>query len=309
MIAPPVPSKLNNARPLTRIDAVGALLECMRPAQWIKNGFVCAPLLFSGNLHSIHLALQACSAAVIFCLCASGTYLWNDSLDWKSDLVHPEKRHRPIPSGRLNPLVAAIFGSILLLSSVLWSLALGSQNAALLGGYVVLNILYTTRLKHVAILDLMCIAAGFVIRVLAGSYAIHVQASHWLLMCTFLLALFLGITKRRQEIVSLGDQATSHRRVLLQYNLPWLEQAATISSGTAIVAYALYTVSPETQARFGTDRLIYTLPFVIYGILRYLQLVHASTRTGNPTTALLTDKHLLGCVAGWVLTCIAVIYL
>jgi 4-hydroxybenzoate polyprenyltransferase len=200
-------------------------------------------------------------------------------------------------------------GSILLLLGLLGSLALGRANAVLMGAYVVMNFLYSMKLKHVAILDLMCIAMGFVLRVMAGSAAIHVEASHWLLMCTFLLALFLAIAKRRQEIVSLGTDAKSHRRVLLQYNVPWLEQAATLTAGTTLVSYALYTVSPETQARFGTDHLIYTLPFVIYGILRYLQLIHASNKTGNPTTALLADKHLLACISGWVLTCAAVIYL
>ena len=164
-------------------------------------------------------------------------------------------------------------------------------------------------MKHVVIVDLISIALGFVFRVMMGASAIGVQASHWLLMCTFLLALFLGISKRRQELVMLANDSGRHRRVLENYSLPWLDQAGTLLSAATLVAYALYTVAPETQQRFGTDHLIYTLPFVVYGIVRYLHIVHTGGSTGNPTGALLADKPLLGCLAGWILACSATIYL
>jgi 4-hydroxybenzoate polyprenyltransferase len=290
------------------VSTAGALIECMRPLQWIKNAFVLSPLLFSGKLTDPRMNAHAAVALVAFCLAASGVYLWNDSMDWRSDARHPEKCNRPIPSGRLSPFTAVIFGSLLIAMAATAGFLLNAPTGALITGYAGLNMLYSRWLKHLAIVDLMCIGAGFVIRVIAGATAIDVMFSHWLLMCTFLLALLLAIAKRRQELNSLAEFAM-HRRVLESYSLPWLDQAATVVSAAAIVAYALYAVSPETQSRFGTDRLIYTLPFVLFGILRYLGMVHTGNRTGNPTAALLTDKQLLICVSGWVLVCAMVIYL
>jgi 4-hydroxybenzoate polyprenyltransferase len=292
---------------ITNSSAAG-ILECMRPVQWIKNTFVLAPLVFSVNLAVPGLVLKACLIFAAFCLAASGVYLLNDSIDWRSDLSHPEKRRRPIPSGRLSPALAAACGSVLLAMAVAVGFLANAPAGLFVCGYVLLNSLYSFRLKHVTIVDLMCIAIGFVLRVMAGAAAIEVQASHWLLMCTFLVALFLAIAKRRQELVTLAAGSGAHRRVLTSYSLPWLDQAATLVSGSAVVAYALYAFSPETQAKFGTDKLMYTVPFVVFGILRYLHLVHASDRTGNPTSALLIDKQLLGCVVGWVVACAMIIY-
>ncbi|HLH42996.1 MAG TPA: decaprenyl-phosphate phosphoribosyltransferase [Bryobacteraceae bacterium] len=299
---------LLQARERARGAALAGLARCMRPAQWVKNGFVLVPLVFSAHLTDARLMMREAAAFAAFCLVASGIYLWNDCLDWKSDLEHPEKRTRPIPSGQLSAPLAAACGAALLALGVGSGLALGSSMGLLLAGYAAMNILYSLRLKHLAIVDLMSIAAGFVLRVVAGAAAIGVEASHWLLMCTFLLALFLGIAKRRQELVLLAGDSARHRKVLDDYTIGWLDQAGTVVSAATIVAYALYTVAPETQARFGTDRLIYTLPFVIYGMLRYLQLAHRGDRTGNPTGALLADKPLLVCLAGWVLACVGIIY-
>jgi 4-hydroxybenzoate polyprenyltransferase len=288
---------------------LGGLLEAMRPAQWVKNGFVVAPLIFSSNLGHVPLLVRSALAAAAFCLAASGMYLWNDSLDWRADLVHPEKKNRPIPSGRLSPALAVSGGLVFLAAALAAGFSLGVACGVLAAIYVGLNLLYSTWLKHVAIIDLMCIAVGFVLRVMAGAEAIRVEASHWLLMCTFLLALFLGIAKRRQELVTLAADSGKHRSVLSNYSVPWLDQAGNLIAGAAVVSYALYAVAPETQARFHTDHLIYTLPFVVFGILRYLHLVHFGSRAGNPTSALLADRQLLGCVSLWVLACIAVIYL
>lgn len=295
--------------PATLVGSVTGLAEGMRPVQWVKNGFVLAPVVFSGMLSDPIAVFRELSAFGAFCLAASGIYLWNDTLDWRSDAVHPDKRKRPIPSGRLSPTLAVMFGSLLLVASLLLGLKLSIGTGMLLSSYVVVNLLYTFRLKHIAILDLMCIAVGFVLRVIAGATSINVQASHWLLMCTFLLALFLGIAKRRQELVTLADKSDKHRRVLASYSLPWLDQAGTVLAGAAIVAYALYTVAPETQARFGTDNLIFTLPFVVYGIMRYLHQIHMADSTGNPTSALLTDRQLLLCIFAWGASCTAIIYL
>jgi 4-hydroxybenzoate polyprenyltransferase len=285
------------------------LLECLRPQQWIKNGFVFAPLVFSASLRNSSLALSEFFAFASFCLVASGIYAWNDALDWRADLNHPEKRNRPIPSGRLSvPL--AISAAILLVAS---GLAVGFQINAQTGGlvacYVLLNTLYSLKLKHISILDLMCIAVGFMLRILAGAAAIHVTPSHWLLLCGFLLALLLAAAKRRHEVDTLAENGELHRKALAEYSIGWLDQAVTMLSAATSVAYALYTVAPETQDRFHTDGLIYTVPFVVYGLLRYLKLSHSSEGTGNPTAALMLDPHLLLCVVGWAAVCGAVIYL
>ncbi len=284
------------------------LLDAARPAQWLKNGFVLAPLLFAAKVSDPALVGRELAAFGAFCLASSGVYLWNDVLDRRIDLKHPSKRNRPIPSGRLGVRAAGGAGAVLVAAGLAAALALNLPTGLFAAGYVAVHVLYSLWLKHAQIVDLMCIAVGFIFRVLAGATAIEVHASHWLLMCTFLLALFLGIAKRRQEIVLLAADSSQHRPVLERYTLQWLDQAGTMLSGATIVAYALYTVSPETQAKFGTDRLIYTLPFVVYGILRYQYLTHATERTGDPTTALLTDRQLLACIASWAAACAAIIY-
>jgi 4-hydroxybenzoate polyprenyltransferase len=291
------------------MTGVTGLVECMRPGQWVKNSFVAAPLIFSGNLADPWLGLRAAAAFGLFCLASSGIYLLNDSLDWRADLEHPEKRSRPIPSGRLSPVIASACGVVSVLMAALGGFLVNGPTGFLLSAYVLLNVIYSTFLKHVMLFDLMCIAVGFVLRVLGGGSAVRVECSHWLLMCTFLLALFLALAKRRHELVTLSEGSGKHRRVLMDYKLPWLDQALTLVSAATAVAYALYTVSPETQARFQTDHLIYTFPFVIFGILRYLHLTHQSEGNGNPSSALLSDRQMLLCVSVWVFSCIVIIYL
>ena len=296
------------ANPATVSFSFLGLLECMRPVQWIKNGFVLAALVFSAHLTEPALLRQVLLAFIAFCTVASGIYLWNDSLDWRQDGAHPEKQDRPIPSGRLSPAVAMLAGSAFLLSGVLAAFVVNPATGAILTTYAVMNILYALWLKHILILDVMCIALGFVFRVMAGASAAEVTPSHWLLLCTFLLALFLGVAKRRQEVATLAGNGSTHRKVLGEYVPAWFDQAGTILSGATIVAYALYTVAPETQARFHTDRLIYTIPFVVYGILRYLHLVHSGSASGNPTAALVADRPLAICIAGWLTACVGIIY-
>lgn len=286
-----------------------ALVELLRPAQWVKNGFVLAPLLFGGRLNDPAAVLWSLAAFACVCAAASGVYCLNDVMDWRSDLNHPEKRTRPIPSGRVSARAALAICVTLLVAGIGGSFRIHLAVGAMVSSYVLLNILYSMRLKHVSIVDIMIIAVGFVLRVLVGASAIQVTPSHWLLMCGFLLALFLGVGKRRQELVSLGGNGTRHRRVLDEYSVSWLDQAATMLAGATLVSYALYTVAPETQARFHTDALIYTIPFVVFGLLRYLKIVHSSDAAGNPSAALVKDKHLLFCVAGWAAACALVIYL
>ncbi len=284
------------------------LLECMRPQQWVKNGFVLAVLVFSSHLTDPVFVWRAFLAFTAFCITASGIYLWNDTLDRTQDLAHPEKKHRPIASGRLSPAMAMTFGSACLIAGVASAFAVSGTTGLILLTYATTNILYVLWLKHIVILDVMCIALGFVFRVMAGAAATDVKPSNWLLLCTFLLALFLGVSKRRQEVATLATDGSKHRKVLGDYSIAWLDQAGTMLAGTAVVAYALYTMSPETQARFRTDHLIYTVPFVLYGILRYMHRVHFSSVSGNPSAALLGDRPLLICIAGWLAACAAIIY-
>jgi len=284
------------------------LLECMRPVQWIKNGFVLAVLVFSSHLAEPAYIRQALLAFAAFCTVASGVYLWNDSLDWRQDRVHPEKMNRPIPSGRLSPALAMIAGSVFLISGILTGFLVNRTTGIIVTTYAMMNILYALWLKHMVILDVMCIALGFVFRVMAGAAAVEVDSSHWMLMCTFLLALFLAVAKRRQEVVTLAAEGAKHRRVLGDYVTPWLDQAGTILAGATIVAYALYTVAPETTTKFKTDHLIYTVPFVLYGVLRYLHLVHSGSASGNPTAALVSDRPLIVCIVGWLAACAVIIY-
>lgn len=281
----------------------------MRPAQWLKNGFVLTPLVFAAKLTVVSLIWREVAVFGVFCLAASGIYLWNDILDWQADRQHPEKKKRPIPSGRLSRKVAVLSAAGCLLAALPMAFALNRTTGLLVLGYLALQVLYSIWLKHLMIVDVMCVAVGFVFRVLAGAAAIEVTASHWLLMCSFLLALFLGIAKRRQEIVLLAQDSAKHRPVLINYTLPWLDQAGTLVAASTVVSYALYAVSSETQVKFGTDRLIYTLPFVLYGILRYQYLIHSGDHGGDPTGALLTDRQLLACVGLWALSCAAIIYL
>jgi len=290
-------------------SSLASLVEALRPSQWVKNGFVITPLIFSEKLLDPASEWKAVAAAVVFCLVASAVYLWNDILDWRTDLQHPAKRNRPIPSGRLSVTGAALACAALLAAGLAGGFAITPSTGALLCLYAGINVLYGLGLKHVVVMDLMCIAMGFVLRVLAGAAAIQARPSHWLLMCTFLLALTLSIFRRRQEAVMLGKSSVHHRKVLGNYDIAWFDQAGTMLSAATIVAYALYTVSPETQARFGTDHLFYTLPFVVFGTLRYLHLVHRSDHAGNPSSALIADKPLLGCVVGWLIACALVIYI
>jgi len=285
-----------------------SLIEIIRPAHWVKNAFVLAPLVFSRKLLDPRSELQAAVAALAFCFAASAVYIWNDILDRTSDQMHPGKCTRPIPSGRLSVRTAGALGVVLLTVSLLLSFAANVPTGMLLSAYLAINVVYSLWLKHAVVLDLMCVSLGFVLRVSAGAAVISVEASHWLLMCTFLLALTLSIFRRREEAIALGDHSVKHRSVLGDYSAAWFDQAGTMLSAATIVAYALYTVAPETQARFGTDRLFYTLPFVVFGVLRYLHLVHKGERTGNPSAVLIEDRPLLWCVLAWIASCALIIY-
>ncbi|HEY7499075.1 MAG TPA: decaprenyl-phosphate phosphoribosyltransferase [Vicinamibacterales bacterium] len=291
------------ARPL----AVSLVLS-LRPSQWTKNLFVFVALLFGQRLLDPIAVLQATAAFVIFCALSGAVYLINDVADREADRRHPVKMHRPIASGALpvrSALVAAAALASAGLAAAFW---LQPSFGALAASYLALLSLYSGPLKHTVIIDVLTIAIGFVIRAASGAVAIGVQASHWLYVLMLLLALFLALSKRRHELVLLGDGATGHRRILEEYSPYLLDQMIAVVTASTIVAYAFYTVSPETVEKFGTDLLWMTLPFPLYGIFRYLYLVHQKEGGGSPADLLLTDKPLLICVGLWAATVALIIY-
>lgn len=288
---------------------IPALVEALRPYQWVKNLLVFAPLVFARRLGAAESLLQACLAFVSFSLVASGIYILNDLHDLENDRRHPKKRSRPIASGRL-PRSAALAA---LLACTLVGLGLAAWRGFLLLplAYWCVNLLYSWRLKHVVILDAMCIAAGFLLRVYAGGVAIGVPVSGWLTLCTFFVALLLAFCKRRAELVLLGERSAGHRRALEDYSPGFLDQMIAPLGALTVLAYAAYTTSPEAARNFGPERahlLVFTVPFVVYGIFRYLFLVHMRGEGGDPTRLLLRDVPTLVNIALWFATSVWIVY-
>ena len=282
-------------------------LLLLRPQQWVKNGFVLAPLLFSGRMLQPDAIRQALEACVSFCLVASAVYVFNDVMDRERDCAHPVKRARPVASGRIS--IAAALPVSLVLGVV--GLGLGwlvhPTVGAILGSYLGLNLLYTLRLKQVVLLDVFSIATFFVLRLLAGAEAIQVVPSIWLILCGGLLALYLGFAKRRHELMLLGGASASHRGVLAEYSPQFLDQMSTVLLSVTLISYVMYTLSPEKLAEVGSYALTYSTGFVLYGVFRYLYLVHQKEQ-GSPTEAVLTDRSLLTAVVLWAGYCALVIY-
>ena len=280
----------------------------MRPRQWVKNLFVLTPLFFSQNLFAPVLVGRAFAAFSLFCLMSSAVYLLNDIKDWKQDRLHPTKCLRPLAAGDLSLGVAlgAMWGFLLL--TLVSGAMLSKLLAFVLFGYWLINLLYSIWLKHQVILDVFAIASGFVLRVVGGGIAIAVEISHWLFLCTLLLALFLGFTKRRHELVLLGQQAGDHRRVLKEYNLKFLDLLIGVVTASTMMSYTLYTVSEETVQRFHTRGLLLTLPFVLYGIFRYLYLVYQKDQIEDPTQSLLSDLPMRLNFSFWALSTGVILY-
>jgi len=284
------------------------LLIAMRPHQWTKNLFIFAPLLFGKKLADPVAIGYSLLGFTVFCCLASGLYIFNDWVDSEEDKAHPEKRNRPISSGLLPVPIALLTAGILVIAAFWLATIIGFKFCLIAAFYFILTLSYCVLLKRIIVLDAMTIAAGFVARVVGGAIAVSVMPSHWLIVCTFLLALFLAFTKRRQELLKLTDSAAVHREVLNEYSVVYLEKVNNIIIGAAIVCYALYTVSPETIEKFGTDNMIYGTVFVVYGMLRYMALIDNPNNGGNPSKMLLQDKPLLLTVIGWAIYNAIVIY-
>jgi len=292
----------------TERSRVPALLEAMRPKQWSKNIFVFAGIVFSGRLFEAQAVLRASLAFALFCCAASSVYLANDVADRSSDVHHPIKRRRAIASGRLSPGLAYIAALVLAAVGLGGAWFLNRQTAGIVGAYLVGTFAYSFGLKRVFLLDTMIVAAGFVLRAAAGATAIAAEISPWLLVCSFLLALYLALGKRRAELLLLGDTAQAHRAALGEYSLPLVDSWLTALSATAIVSYAIYTQSERTVAHFGTTNLLYTVPFVIYGLFRYQHHVLLLDAGGDPGALLVSDKGMWFALIGWAVTAAIVIY-
>ena len=284
------------------------ILITMRPKQWIKNLFLFAPLVFSKSLLTFSLSMKTSIAFVAFCILSGCVYMINDVADREKDKKHPTKCLRPIASGMLSPTVALGMITIFLSLSLVGGYLVDIELFAILVIYFLINLAYSTLLKHVVLLDVFVIAVGFVLRVIGGGAAIHVELSSWLLLCTLLIALFLALCKRRHELVLLEDDASSHREILGQYTPYFLDQLIAVVTASTVVSYALYTMSDNVYKNFGNNDLKYTIPFVIYGIFRYLYLVHRKDEGGNPTEMMMSDVPMLVNIGLWAFVVGIVLY-
>jgi len=287
---------------------IGALLVSLRPAQWSKNLFVLAPLVFAGGLVDPALVGRGLLAFAVWCAAASSVYLVNDLRDRDKDRLHPLKRLRPIANGTLSVATAGGAALALAAGAFAGALYLGTRFSAFLLVYLALNLLYSFGLKNVVIVDVMAVAFGYVLRVEGGAAAVGVEVSKWILLCTIFVALFLAFSKRRHELLLLPDNAAHQREVLVHYGPTFLDQMINVVTASTLLSYALYTLAPETVEKFGTAALIYTLPFVLFGIFRYLYLVYQVSDQRNPTEAILRDPPSVLNVMLWSAAVIAVIY-
>ncbi|GLV59144.1 decaprenyl-phosphate phosphoribosyltransferase [Dictyobacter sp. S3.2.2.5] len=307
--------------PASFFTRLKALIALMRPKQWTKNGAVFIGLVFASELFHLYPLIRATVAFIAFCFISSTIYVLNDLLDIEKDRVHPTKRFRPLASGVLptswaKAALVGLLGMCAVLTFLLFLIpsppdiyrSLGGANvlfALSIAAYLVMMIFYNTHLKHVVLIDVFCIAAGFVLRIIAGTVVIPVVISPWLYLVTCFLSLFMGFGKRRHELVLLQGQAGSHRKILKEYSIPMLDQMITVVVSGTLMSYSLYTVQGQT----GNHRLMITVPFVLYGVFRYLYLVYMRMDGGSPDEILLRDRHILAAVLLCVITVITVLYL
>ncbi len=287
---------------------LAALLAALRPVQWIKNAALLAPLFFARRATDAGSLARAAVALAVFCAVASAGYLANDVVDRERDRRHPVKRFRPVASGHLGPRTALVAAAVLASVGLAGAAALGKPVLATVAAYLVLAGLYSHLLKNLPIVDVFAVAAGFVLRVVAGAVAVDVPISSWLYLCTLLLALFLALAKRRAELALLSVDAAEHRTILTEYSISLLDQLVTVVSACTVLAYALYTLAPETVEKFHGDRLKLTIPFVLFGLFRYLYLVHRRGEGGEPERVLLRDRPLQLDILCWLATVVWAVY-
>lgn len=296
-----------NASPGT----IGTYVGLLRAYQWPKNLIVFGALVFAQQLDQIDQILRSVAAFIVLCASSSAIYILNDLIDVEKDRAHPEKRFRAIASGVVSIPGAAVMTGGLMMGSLVAAFALQPDVPLFcltIVAFLLLNIAYTFFLKKIMLIDVMAIAIGFVIRGIAGAVVIEVPFSNWLVVCTLFLALFLALGKRRREIGLLEAEAIRHREVLGHYTVSYLDALMLVLAGSTLITYTIYTCSPEVVEKTGTDKLYLTLPFVVYGLFRYLFLVHHKRGGGDPSKTLIRDLPLLATVAGWAFTCVAILY-
>lgn len=286
-------------------------LKLVRPSQWIKNGFVFMPLIFSGHLFIARDLLRTVEMFAAFCIAASATYIINDYMDIEQDRVHPRKRNRPLARGDVSAHTALVIAAVLVVGLFTGAFFLGIPKRAMLAvaGYLVLQLAYSKYLKHVVIIDVFALSAGFLLRVAAGAAAINVSISSWIVLCTFSVAAFLALGKRRHEVLILPEDAANHRPVLENYSVGFLEQLLQVVTTSTFIFYCLYCVRSTPDMGTSPEKLMLTIPFVTYGIFRYMYLIYHKEDGGSPTTLLLTDPPLLACTILWLAAFVAIIYL
>jgi len=283
-------------------------IHLLRPKHWIKNLFVFAALIFSLNLFNIVKSINSLKSFFAFCLASSFVYIINDIIDIEQDKKHQKKRYRPIASGKI-PIKNAITISIIcLIISMTLAYFINLNTLIIITVYIFVNIFYSIKIKNVVILDVMFIALGFILRMIAGATAIEVSFSNWILLTTFCISLFLGFGKRRGEILLENNNTQNTRFVLKLYSIKFLDYIIMSSVTLTIISYALYTIDSEVIKRLGTDKLIYTVPLVIYGIFRYLYVIYKSDSNEDPTEVVLKDKSIISAVLLWILLVIGLIY-
>lgn len=284
------------------------LIRLARPQQWVKNGVLLVSLVFAGEIMDMAKSQTAVIATLVFCALSSAVYTFNDICDYKRDREHPKKKLRPIASGRISPAAAAAQAVLFLAIGLVGAWLVNWHFFIISIVFVGFNLAYSLVLKNFVIVDVMSVAISFVLRAYAGAIAINVPASKWLIANTLLLALFLAFGKRRHELGLLEGNAESHRKSLSKYSEYLLDQMIGVTTASVVVVYVLYTLSPEVSEKLGTTNLYFTIPFVIYGIFRYLYLIHHEAKGGSPTRILITDYPILLTVVLWLLTSILILY-
>jgi 4-hydroxybenzoate polyprenyltransferase len=289
---------------------IRAIFQQLRVRQWTKNLVLFAGVIFAHESRDPQALARSAAGFLAFCLLASVVYILNDIIDIESDRIHPKKRSRPLASGRISLPAAWIMLGLLFLGGAALSVKLGVRFAPVAGGYLALNILYTLVLKRIAMVDVLSISIGFVLRAVAGVAVLvdPVDLSPWLLLCTFFLALFLAVGKRRNERVLLQDQAQHHRRTLADYPPELVDQMIPVVTAATVISYSIYTVAPGTIERVGGPQLVYTVPFVVFGVFRYLYLVFRRMQGGSPSDTLLTDVPTLVNIVLWLGAVLLILY-
>lgn len=283
------------------MNRIPDLWRLMRPRQWVKNSFVLTGILFANAWRQPELLERVLLATLAFSLVASGVYIVNDLIDRPHDLNHPSKKQRPLAAGRVSVPAAVTLLVILWLAAFTLGFLISRAVIIILLIYVLVNIAYSLHLKHVVILDVFIIASGFMLRILAGTIGVNIAPSQWLLLCGLMMALFLGFAKRRAELYAMTEDSPTHRRVLGHYQPVLLDNMIVVTATCVILTYSLYTMSPATIQAHRTESLIYTVPFVIYGIFRYIYSLHKQSAGSDPALQIFRDPHLLLAIMGWLL--------